>query len=277
MKALSLLGYILLMQQLLFAQAYDKISIDFKNDVLFNKDKDYTAGVELAYKNKNSEFTYYFGQDIYTPEDKESLVPLNGEHPYGAWLYVGASKQIKLNEFINNDVKFTIGTVGKNAKGQSISNELHNIIGASSENGWDSQVHKTVGYNVNITSYFTQLNKEYKTIIFKPYSKINFGNLFIDIGVGLGINSEINDLFNIYVNGEIKYVDKNIFLEGKSKKYGSLYAVEKENHVNSLIVGLQMKYFENYILTFETIFNSKEYKTQKSNNNYNMIKVEKKF
>ena len=277
MKTLHGLVYILFMQQILFAQSYDKLSIDFKNDVLFNKDKDYSVGVELAYKNKNSNFTYYFGQDIYTPENKESLTPQNGEHPYGAWLYIGASKQINLNEFINNDVKFTIGTVGQNAKGQSISNQLHNIIGASNENGWDTQVHKTVGYNINIITNFTKLNKKYKTTTFKPYLKINAGNLFMDIGAGIGINSEINDLITAYINGEIIHINKNIFLEGNSKEYGSLYAVEKINHVNSLIIGLETKYFKNYILTFETVFNSKEYKTQSSNNNYNMIKLLRKF
>ena len=277
MKFLYSLVYVLLMQQVLFAQSYDKISIDFKNDVLFNKDKDYTAGVELAYKNKNSDYTYYFGQDIYTPEDKESLVPLNGEHPYGAWLYIGASKQIEFNKHIQSDIKFTIGTVGKNAKGQSISNELHNIIGASQENGWDSQVNKSVGFNFNLITYYSKLNKQYDNTTLKPYLKIDAGNLFMDVGLGLSIKNTVNETFDIYLNGEVKYVDKNIFLDGSSKEYGTLYAVEKEDYVNSLTIGLQTKYFKNHILTFETIFNSKEYKTQSSNNNYNMIKLEKKF
>lgn len=277
MKLLHKAVYFLILQQLAFAQTFDQFSMSFKNDVLFKKDKDYSAGVELSYKNKNSDLTYYFGKDIYTPEDKESSLPLNGEHPYGAWLYIGASKQINIDDTIRNNIKISIGTVGQNAKGEFISNQLHKIIGASQENGWDTQVHKSVGYNVNVVTHFTKLIEEYNSTTIEPYLKINTGNLFLDLAAGIEINTKIDESFNIYADVQRKYVDKNIFLDGKSKKYGSLYAVEKIDYVNSLVIGLQTKYFKNYIWTLETVFNSKEYKTQASNNNYNMIKLSKRF
>ncbi len=275
-KALYLVIFLLLTQQSLFAKFYDELSMSFKNDALFGKDQDYTSGLEFSYKKANSDLTYYLGQDIYTPEKKDTTIPIAGEHPYGAWLYIGVSKKVQFDN-LQNDFKISIGTIGKNAKGKSSSNSIHKIIGASKEKGWDTQVHKSIAYNISLKSFYDPLNFKSDGYTVKPYFVADVGNVFTDYGLGLSVDTDINNFLNLYAMGERRQINKNIFLEGENKNGSTQYSVDKINHKNIITLGLETTYVENYNIVFEMIFNSKEYKTQTHNNNYSMIKVVKKF
>ena len=268
-KFLFTIACITLFQQALVAKEYSKFSISFINDAIFGEDKDYTSGLEFGYKHVNNNVTYYFGQDIYTPKNKKTTTPLIGEHPYGAWLYVGASKNYKFDR-TNNSFKLKVGTIGSNAKGKAVSNELHKIIGASKENGWDTQVDKSLAYNLNIKSIYDQF-------AIKPFITTNLGNVFTDIGLGIMVEKKINIFLELYASGERKYIDENIFLEGETKSGSSAYSVKKIDYKNIYTIGARTTYFDNYTINAELIFNSKEYETQAKANNLGMIKIVRKF
>ncbi len=267
---------LLLIYQVSSAQDYNEVSLNFKNDAIFNEDQDYTGGLELSYRNLNSDLTYYFGQDTYTPKDKRAIAPLAGEHPYGAWLYLGVSKEIEYSDNITNDIKFTVGTIGDNAKGESITNGIHKIIGASEENGWNTQVDQSFSYNINLKSSYSLISS-YDSYTVKPYIVANIGNIFTDIGVGISAASPINDVVKLYSSVEVKYVDENIFLDGEDKDGSTRYAVEKLNQKDIFTLGVETTYVEDYTISVEAILNSKEYKTQSTNNNYTMLKIVKRF
>ena len=265
------LVYLLLLPQTSVAEIYDEVSISFKNDALFGEDQGYTSGLELSYKTNNSGLTYYFGQDIYTPENKKTTIPVNGEHPYGAWLYIGASKKVNFNQNINS-IKVSVGTIGNDAKGKLVSNQLHKIIDATEEKGWDSQVKKSVAYNLNIKSFYTPLYLYNNNYSIKPYFIANIGNIFTDIGLGISIQTQLNKTLKLNASGDRKYIDRNIFLDGNSQ-----YKVKKLNYKNTFTLGLESTYVSNYTISAEIIFNSKEYTTQSTNNIYSMIKIARKF
>lgn len=276
-KLLYTLIYLLLMQQVSIAESYNEFSIIFKNDAFFNEDKDYTAGLEFSYKRADCDLTYYFGQDVYTPKKKSTVAPVNGEHPYGAWLYMGVSKEARLNEQINNEIMIKLGTIGDNAKGKSINNSIHKVIGASNEKGWGTQVHKNIAYNINLKSYYETPELQYDDYMLRPYLVLDIGNVFTDIGLGVRVDTDINRFVKLYAAGERKYIDKNIFLEGKSKDGSTQYAVKKIDHKNSFNLGFETTYIKDYNIAFEMVFNSKEYETQAKNNHYGILKVTKKF
>lgn len=259
-------------QQGIFAKEYSEFAISFKNDALFNSDDDYTVGTELSYRSEGSDLTYYFGQDIYTPDNKKTSTPISGEHPYGAFLYIGISGQIHFTDNLVNNLKLTIGAIGEDAKGKSVSNELHKIIGATEEKGWDTQVYKEVAYNINIKSLYDPFD-----IGIRPYLTANVGNILTDIGLGINLHYNITNDLIFYANAQRVYVDKNIFLEGKTEDGNNAYSVIKYDYKNTYSWGLETSYFTDYIFAFEFIYNSKEYTTQANNNNYNMIKITKKF
>ncbi len=275
-KVLYVLLYILLISEVLVAKNLNELALSFKNDAIFNEDQDYSAGFELSYKNRNSDFTYHIGQDIYTPKNKKTNMPIFGEHPYAAWLYVGLSRDIYCNLDIENNIKITLGTIGANAKGKSVVNILHKVIGASSEHGWDTQIDQSFSYNINFKSSYPLVSL-YDGYSITPYIVTNIGNIFTDIGIGLGVAIPIYNIVKLYSSVDIKYVADNIFLEGEDKDGSTQYAVEKLNQKNIFTIGVETMYLENYTIIVETIFNSKEYKTQSNNNNYSMLKIVRKF
>ncbi len=95
--------------------------------------------------------------------------------------------------------------------------------------------------------------------------------------MGLRVDTNINNSLKLYATAEIKYIDKNIFLEGEYKNGSTQYAVKKLDHKNTFTIGLETTYIEDYTIVAEMIFNSKEYETQANNNNYGMLKIVKKF
>lgn len=268
--------FLVLIQQISLAQEYNEFSFSFTNDALFNEDQDYTGGLELSYKDIDSDFTYYFGQDTYTPKDKGVAEPLVGEHPYGAWLYLGASKELMYGDDIINNIKVTVGTIGDHAKGKSISNSIHKVIDASEENGWDTQVDQSFSYNISFKSSYSLISS-YDSYNLKPYAVANIGNIFTNIGVGVGIDNPINDIIKFYSSIEVKYIDENIFLDGENKYNSTQYAVEKIHHKNIFTLGMETTYLDDYAISLEAVLNSKEYKTQATNNNYTTLKIIKRF
>lgn len=104
----------------------------------FNKDNDYTQGIRLERARLND--TFGFGQDIYTPEHKDTREPLPGERPYAGMIYADQVYYRPLNQDSEYFYGVTGGLVGSAALGKQAQCGIHALLGQDCPAGWSSQL-----------------------------------------------------------------------------------------------------------------------------------------
>jgi hypothetical protein len=116
------------------------LGLYLENDASAGTDRYYTSGVKLSWSSPNLErysdspyaspflplfdllpyineadyqknLVYGIGQNIYTPDDTESVGLVGNDRPYAGWLYVGFGVVWK-NERVRNSLVLDIGVVG---------------------------------------------------------------------------------------------------------------------------------------------------------------------
>ncbi|WP_051881323.1 lipid A deacylase LpxR family protein [Parvularcula oceani] len=162
---------------------------------------DFAGGI-LRARPERDEVIYGFalGQNLYTPEDTDTALPLPGQRPYAAWLY-GEYSLIRIGEERVDQLTFQLGTVGPNALGEEVQNGFHDLIGGEDAEGWDNQIGNEVGF---VLSLDRKLKSRYLVreirgldIDFTPNAGIAFGNIRTDakLGATLRIGTGLSDDF----------------------------------------------------------------------------------
>lgn len=264
-----------------------QISFQILNDVIFQTDKDYTNGVIFLWTPRGSPITYRAGQDMYTPTQLSVKEPIKGEHPYAGWAYIGFEYRYKLSNNLISSFIFDAGTTGPRSGADETQKLVHKMTDAQHPEGWDSQVYNQWGYMPQL-----QLNYRIPFISSNPSSTDNFlktrtesyirargGNIINDYGVGFNLflgndipafrENQISFDKSFYIflraNVEYRYVDKNIILEGNTKKEDGKtvhsYGVVPENEVIFGTLGLVVGY-RSYQLGFDVTYSSATYTTQ---------------
>lgn len=157
------------------------ITFQVENDV-FNRigksDRDYTNGLRIGWLSPAlpdlpdgiaalTNFPTFFGegpvssvtrrvgvsigQNIYTPQDTNSSVPIYNDRPYAGWLYASVALQqvYKRNDPVTgkadpvrlDTVALDLGLVGPAAGGEFVQNNFHKFIGVDQANGWANQLY----------------------------------------------------------------------------------------------------------------------------------------
>ena len=162
-------------------------TFQIENDV-FNRvaksDRDYTSGIRIGWLSPamtemspglvalttvptffgegptNSvirRFAVSVGQNLYTPEDTFTSLPIYNDRPYAAWLYASfalqytykrADPKTAQDEPVRLDtLQLDIGVVGPAAGGEFVQNNWHTLIGVAPSYGWANQLHNepTIG------------------------------------------------------------------------------------------------------------------------------------
>lgn len=257
-------------------KGYSEGSFEFKNDLFFKEDKDYTGAFEITYSPAHCSITYSFGQDIYTPDNEDINTPIAGEHPYAGWLYFGISKEYMYDN-IRAILGVEVGTVGEDSGAEQTSKMVHNINDSHNGNGWDTQMHKSFAYiataKINYESEFLETD----LIKVTPYIIGQAGNIIQNYGAGIDFRIDANKYFDVYANIESKHISKNYFLEGEAKNKALTYRVEKKDTVNHIELGIETKYINDikYQIGVESF--SKTYTTQKDNSKLGIIKITMRF
>lgn len=140
----------------LAARGVYAITID--NDVLASADREYTAGLKLAYLSPEGEgralarrllrarddeatrIGFAVGQSIFTPQDTQSTAPLVGERPYAGWLYGELSVYAARRGGAHDVLTATVGVIGPAALADEAQNTFHRIFGFREILGWDNQL-----------------------------------------------------------------------------------------------------------------------------------------
>jgi lipid A 3-O-deacylase len=93
-------------------------------------------------------FGGFFGQSIFTPEDKTLVPPDPTDRPYAGWLYGGVSLYRETDRTLDR-ATLTLGLVGPGAGARKVQNGWHEItnpfIGAPEVLGWSYQLENEPG------------------------------------------------------------------------------------------------------------------------------------
>ena len=114
-----------------------QITLTTENDLFFNTDRNFTHGTQLGYKTNNKE--YFIFQNIYTPEDTQSLEEIKDDRRYSGVLALGV--ELKRDREYGGIVdKYMAGGLGPSAEAEWSQNTVHNLRNIETAKGWRNQL-----------------------------------------------------------------------------------------------------------------------------------------
>jgi lipid A 3-O-deacylase len=135
------------------------------------------------------------GQNIYTPQNKQTSAPIYNDRPYAGWLYAGLSLiktpvpdpniQSSISEM--DDLDLQLGVVGRAALGEQVQNSFHAFaFGNEHVYGWRNQLKSEPGLLISYDHKWRAL------------AQSNFLGLGVDITPDAGF-----DLGNVQIDGAV--------------------------------------------------------------------------
>jgi len=282
------------------------ILISYENDSIYGDDENYTNGVQALVTTKNNEtskenkyiskilgindktshnYSFGFGQKIYTSSDIDISEPMLNDRPYAGYLYAFLNKNIWHDENIIDSIGFYAGITGEISLGESIQKTIHEWIGSPTPEGWNNQLDneflfmvtwmRTLKYgNPKVNEYDWYLIPRFGFDLGTPftdakaYIEYRYGwNLDDDLiankiqtpSLGIRRSNSSDWSYYIFFGAEADVVFYNTFLDKSipgQKKY-----IDKEWLRYELTVGLNLRY-KNFYIKNSNIYMSKEYKQQ---------------
>ncbi len=132
----------------------------FQNDFVFGTDRYFTNGFDFSFsssdfsalpvnnllfpesENISGAYAINLVQEIFTPQEKDSIKPVIGDRPFSANLYLTYSRK----NFIKSrgevlEFRFLLGIMGPYALGEEVQNGIHSLLPPSGEVlGWENQL-----------------------------------------------------------------------------------------------------------------------------------------
>lgn len=255
------------------------------NDSFFNQDRGYTNGLHIERSGAYSPWSFWLGQDIFTPDRNNARQPPQGQHPYGAWLYAGGEYRAKLDQYILLTTSLNLGTTGERALGKETQDIAHTVLGFDKYHGWDSQISRRWGaiFTVELEGrlpVWQHRNGMGADVIGRIGGR--GGNIYVDADLGatmrFGLNlPELEEHFfvhpesSLYISAgyDLRMVDKNVFLEGVRN---SDYSVKPERTYASYQAGIHWRH-ERYRVDLVLHFPEQYFKHQKYQYRYGVLSL----
>jgi lipid A 3-O-deacylase len=150
--------------------------------------------------------SFMFGQNFYTPNDIARADAIEGDRPYGAWLYGAMAARIVQTKRLTS-IELHLGVTGKAAGGEYVQRNWHALpfIGARDPKGWDHQVKGRLGLVGILDHRVARERLAGSTNPFViadviPYVRADVGNIFTHAAAG----SVVRFGYNV----QRKWVDK---------------------------------------------------------------------
>lgn len=248
------------------------------------------------------------GHSMFTPDriGESALIP--DDRPYAGWSYFGFSFY---NEFHGEngagrqDVSaIELGVVGPSAGAEAIQTAYHDLKGATIPQGWDNQLKDEPGLQLIFerkwrSASMTPVPTDVLEFDVVPHVAMTLGNVTTDFGVGatfrLGRNlradfgpprirpglpgSDGYDRENmvdwyLFLGPEIRYVPRNIFLDGNTWK--DSHSVDRRPFVFDTQVGLAVL-FGGTRMTYTHVLMSPEFNEQREWDHFGALTMSWKF
>ena len=186
---------------------YKGVALTFENDVLTYKIRDryYTNGVFLTYKNSYSEnsqafiyrttnnildifmfsedmnnsknsFQFLLGQLMITPEDITTSEVNLDDQPYAGILY-GQADIFTIYSDQSQAISIKIGVSGPESGAEAMQEIVHDLIDNEAPVGWDGQIPNRFFVNLSLQNNYRMYKKDFKYFSFD--TSVNWG---VDIG-----------------------------------------------------------------------------------------------
>lgn len=198
--------------------AVGKYQLNEENDyfTLFNKDHDYTQGLELSHENEDRRILV--GQKIFTPVHKKLSPAPDNERPYAGYLYSSYrvfNNNAQLDEKPFTEIEF--GLIGPNAFGEEVQCGFHKVVGQACPAGWPEQLHTEPGITLRAGN---TIKKSSNFILFTGITDYSFeaeiGNISTAAHIGSKVNFELAPWVTFFAGPTIHLVARDIFLDGNS-------------------------------------------------------------
>ncbi len=186
-----------------FNQRKVHLLLESENDLLFQTDYYYTAGIALTYvhktlkntpaqlilKSKTPNLISFSGfgieQRIFTPFSITSPNSIENDRPYTAYVMLSNfSTIINLDKHLKIGNEIGIGILGPAAKGEEMQTYVHKTIGSDLPEGWENQLSNAylIDYQFRIEKGF--FNDRVANHLL-PFGELRVGTLTDKISVGL--------------------------------------------------------------------------------------------
>lgn len=172
-------------------------NIYFENDMYFNTDYDYTAGIRLSFlynvKNPgenifdfsplnfgdaNTYRSFAIVHQMYTPKNKYATMLIPDDRPYAGWTYLETGLHKSSRKHLRS-LNIKVGIIGPYSGAEDLQNFTHRVIGYPRVYGWDNQLSTEVGVNLKYSHKWRLMYK--KNHIFEssfvPFGEIELGNV----------------------------------------------------------------------------------------------------
>lgn len=238
-------------------------AINFDNDIFNNTDYYYTNGIRFDYVAPifaSSPLAYpmlpyhkasmnYHGmsivQNMYTPTNPDTIMQLEGDRPFSAYLYVGHFKNT-LNSKTNyrQYSEIQLGLLGPGALGGLVQSQIHDIEPV----GWQNQVQNDIVLNYKAGLEKGLINKGYFDL--NVFAEGQLGTLYTNASAGMRIRAgRLNPYFimpwlamansregehahkwqyGIFASGKVKMVGYDATLQGGAFNRTSNYIIPDE-------------------------------------------------
>ncbi|WP_373072859.1 lipid A deacylase LpxR family protein [Sulfurimonas sp.] len=208
----------------------DSIYILHDNDLVFDSDDHYSAGLQIGwisneydnnttegfsqsyvkllsdtveltgvtFKNRKLAGTISVQEMIITPSELKSSEPIYNDIPYMGLLSSSFSL-LSWNEKKFDEYRFTIGIIGPDSGAEQLQKTVHTIVDTTDPKGWDNQLDTKIvaqiGYTHGIKQYIGSYSNSMRFEWFNSYYA-DVGNFYCGAGVGSSIRYGQNMPFN---------------------------------------------------------------------------------
>jgi lipid A 3-O-deacylase len=282
-------------------------NFNLENDEIAGTDRHYTNGVEFSYlssplqRNANWRFGIAVGQQLYTPNDTDTILPQPDDRPYAAWLYGGLALVIdhgnQLDSFVVN-----LGMVGPSAYGEELQNNVHRVIDSDRSNGWENQLHDELAGQLVYEHRWRGVLQTHGGFLgadLSPHIGGSAGNVatYANAGLTLRVGNDLRDDYGVprirpslpgsgfftpkdglgwyaFAGVDGRVVWQNLFLDGNSD--GDSLSVDKKRYVYDIQAGLALS-FQRVRLAYTYVYRSKEFEQQATPDRFGAVSISARF
>ncbi|MBD1401846.1 lipid A deacylase LpxR family protein [Pelovirga terrestris] len=306
---------------------FDTFTVYWENDLFAGTDRDYTNGVKFSWSTPYGEgeatslpnwslpffenlpfvggadslhaVSLSLGQDIFTPEDTDSVAVVEDDRPYAGYTYLAVGFHSR-KERRKDNWELRIGVVGPASLAQKTQNIVHDLIGAERGKGWDNQLENELAIDLICESQWRWWSKPVGknfgfdliphlggrvgtvNVYLNAGAEARFGwNLPNDFGScpirgGCETNSAFGDSagrsssVHFFLSADGKVVAHDIFLDGNL--YHNSHSVDKEPLVGELMGGFVWQHGGTK-LTYSYIYRTRQFDTQDDNQTYGSLSL----
>lgn len=311
------------------------LSVYLENDYFGGTDRHYTNGAKISYlsgdlatwgqqgwrrsfvellpfvnrEGAQKNFGIAVGQNMYTPQDIEAVIPDPADRPYAGWTYIELSFVSK-TESVMDTLSFQVGMIGPHSYADTTQRHVHEWIDSNRPNGWEYQLEDELGVNIVFERNWRLYARAFNRVLggdFIPHMGASLGNVSTYANAGgtvrLGFNlpsdfgvklirpggtvpAPIDDAdprvspnrdwsFFVFASADGRAIARDIFLDGNTREDSP--SVDKEPLVADLSYGFGL-IAGKWQLTFAQTYRTREFENQKEDfNEFGSLSLSRAF